>query len=138
MIRLSIKEYNILNNSDKKNIKNKTPRKHDERDIQIAVVAWIKKETNLCVIGNMNESMCTVWWRKILHDMGLVKGTSDLFFPANTLHHKGLWLELKTKKGRATTSQIQFIQERISEGYAGHIAYGYDEAIMIIRTHYGL
>lgn len=129
----------MLNPDDKTYNNNKKPRKHEERDIQIAVVSWIRKETNLSVIGNMNESMCTPWWRKILSAMGLVKGTSDLFLPLTTIHnHKGLWLELKTNKGRASPSQIQFIQDRIYDGYAGHIAYGYDDAIIIIRSHYGL
>lgn len=129
----------MLNDDEKISKSNKKPRKHEERDIQIAVVSWIRNETNLSVIGNMNESMCSPWWRKILSAMGLVKGTSDLFLPSTTIHnHKGLWLELKTKKGRPTPSQIQFIQDRVLDGYAGYIAYGYDESVLIIKKHYGI
>lgn len=85
-----------------------------------------------------NERRCSFIYGKLLKKMGVVKGFSDIFMPRGNNNFKGLFIELKAGKNKPTPSQIDFINKIILEGYAGHIAYGADEAISIIKSFYGL
>ena len=72
----------------------------------------------------------------ILKRMGVKPGVSDIFFPRSNHQFKGLWLELKVGKNKATEAQVKFIDEMIAEGYSGLVAYGFDEAILMIKSFY--
>lgn len=85
-----------------------------------------------------NEGKRSKWGGFRLKRIGLMPGAADYFLPQGNATKKGLFLEVKTLKGKATTAQKSFIQMVINEGYAGEIAYGLDAAINIIRNFYGL
>lgn len=120
---------------------------HPERIIQYNIVNWLRqKHPDIIFHANISEQKSTVAWRDIQNRMGFRKGVSDLFFPAgirlaeNPLQevYKGLWLELKTDKGKPTKEQEQFIDDMLKLGYAGFITYGYDDAESTIRWFYNL
>lgn len=87
-----------------------------------------------------NERKCSFAYGNLLKRMGVTKGISDIFMPRSNPNKtfKGLFIELKAGKNKPTPSQIEFINNIISEGYAGHVAYGADEAIAIIKAFYDL
>ena len=58
-------------------------------------------------------------------------GASDLFIPRATKNRHGMFLELKTLKGKLTRNQIKFIDDMNKEGYYALAAYGSDNAIAI-------
>ena len=70
--------------------------------------------------------------------MGVVAGFSDIFMPRGNAHFKGLFIELKVGKNKATPAQLDFINDMIAEGYQAMVAYGAEEAILMIRQFYGL
>jgi SAM-dependent MidA family methyltransferase len=112
---------------------------HPERIIQYNIVNWLRqKHPEIKFHANMIEQRSTPQWRAIQKRMGVRKGVSDLFFPAGNKIFKGLWLELKVENGIASNEQLQFINDMIEEGYAAHIAYGYDEAEIFIKNFYSL
>ena len=70
--------------------------------------------------------------------MGVVAGVSDCFFPRGNDTFKGMFLELKSTKGKPTTSQIDFLGAMMTEGYFTAITYGVDEPLLMIKNFYGL
>ena len=85
-----------------------------------------------------NERKCSFIYGQLLKKMGVVKGFSDIFMPRGNQNFKGLFIELKAGKNKPTPSQIDFLNKIILEGYAGHVAYGADEGIAIIKSFYDL
>ncbi len=65
-------------------------------------------------------------WRKGFPDL-------QLLVPSSRYH--GLFIELKTKKGRATPEQLQYISDLRSEGYAACLCYGFDAAKRCIEDY---
>ena len=65
-----------------------------------------------------------------LKKQGAKKGVSDLFLAYPTAHYAGLWIELKRndKKARLTKEQIDWLNNVRKVGYAGEVAYGFEEA----------
>lgn len=110
----------------------------DEDIEQIKVVEFVKQCTDLPVIHIANQRQTSPAHGRLLKRMGVRAGTADLFFPRSSHNRKGLWLELKTKGGKPTVLQLQFLDDMRAEGYAGKVCHGADEAIHIIKTFYGI
>ncbi len=106
---------------------------------QIQVSEYIKqKHPELVFIHIPNERDCTPQHGAILKKMGVLKGVSDIFMPKGNHTFKGLWIELKSKVGKPSTAQLDFLAKMIEEGYAAHVAYGSEECIKIIKNFYDL
>ena len=71
----------------------------------------------------------------ILKAEGNKRGTSDILIACSNCDFKGLWLEVKTKKGRATENQELFHEEMRGHGFCCHIGYGLDECKEIIEDY---
>lgn len=99
---------------------------------QIKVVEFVKQCTDLPVIHIANERITSAYAGAILKRMGVRAGCADLFFP----RQPALWIELKTKKGKLSLLQKEFLDEMRKEGYTAEVCYGADEAIKFIKSHY--
>lgn len=66
---------------------------------------------------------------------GYVKGTPDLaiYEPINKFH--GLFLEVKTKTGRATKEQLRWRHELNLRNYFAEIVYGFEDAKKVIDRY---
>jgi hypothetical protein len=103
---------------------------------QIQVREWVIQNTDLPFIHVANERLASPAMGSILKRMGVRSGVSDIFIPrANKTQH-GLFIELKVGVNKPTPSQLQFINEMIAEGYGAFVAYGSEEAILIIKQFY--
>lgn len=110
-----------------------------ETVIHIQIVEWLRQlHPDIPFIHVANERKTSPIHGLLLKRMGVRKGVSDLFLPKGNEHDKGLWLEIKTEKGKATEPQIEFIMEMQKLGYAGVIVHGFDQAIAIIQQFYGI
>lgn len=70
--------------------------------------------------------------------MGLRKGVSDFFIPLPMPEKgfHGLWIELKRSKGGKTTDeQYEWLERMIKMGYAGYVAHGWVHAAEIVRSY---
>lgn len=67
--------------------------------------------------------------------IGLRPGVSDFFIPVPVDPYHGLWLELKTVKGRLTVPQCEWIAKMKVRSYAAYVAYGWDEAKTITEEY---
>ena len=108
-----------------------------EQQFQLQV-ADFSRAHRLRMIHVPNEGKRTDYTGNLLKRMGMYPGFSDCFFPKGNKSFKGLFVELKVKPNKPTQHQLNFIEEMIQEGYAGHIAYSIDEAINIITLFYSL
>lgn len=109
-----------------------------EAQDQIALLEWIGlAHPNLLkyVISIPNERKTSQMNGYILKKMGLRPGASDLFI-FNAVHpYFGLFLEMKSKVGKASIAQLEFIELVNKSGYKGVICYGLDQAIEAIETY---
>ena len=127
----------------------------EEEKIQIMVCNWVKTNTDLPFIHIANERKCNPTRGKILKQMGVMPGVFDIFIPrgfdkliygclnppfngTKTHSFHGLWIELKSEKGKPSKSQLEFQEIIIKEKYKAEIAYGFNEAIEIIKECYGV
>lgn len=71
-----------------------------------------------------------------LKSEGLTPGTPDYFFRYPCGGYHGLWIEVKkTKGGKVSPEQINFIENARKEGYAAEIGYGWEECRQIVLDY---
>lgn len=105
---------------------------------QIKIVNWVRQCTNLPCIHIPNEGKRSTQQGSILKKMGLTAGVADLFFPRANHNSHGLWIEVKTLKGKPTEAQTLFINQMLDEGYEAKICYGFEDAIRTIKMHFNI
>ena len=103
---------------------------------QVKVVNWIRQCTTLPVIHVANERTCSPQYGALLKRMGVTPGVSDLFIPRAIKGYHGAWIELKTKTGKLSISQMDFLAKMNAEGYFAHCCYGSVDAIGVIANLY--
>lgn len=70
-----------------------------------------------------------------LKRMGVRPGVPDLLLPFPAGGWSGLWLEMKTEKGRPTPCQRDWIEYLRSVGYCAYVCHGAGEAINAIEAY---
>lgn len=110
----------------------------EETIIHIQITNWLRQKTNLRFYHFANEGKRGYVNSDLLQKMGLTAGVYDLFFPAGNEKFKGLWLEIKSSKGKLTPAQKKFGSDMIEEGYGVHETWSLDEAILIIKSFYSI
>ena len=110
-----------------------------EHDIQETVFAYChglpanldKRLSMLFVIAN------GAWKGRGRMEAGMVEsaGIPDLMLPVPVHSFHGLFLELKTAKGRPSAKQKAWQKKLRENGYASEIVYGADAAIDIIELY---
>lgn len=69
---------------------------------------------------------------------GLKKGFPDLCLPVARKGKHGLYIELKrTKGGRVSDSQREWLEKLAAEGYAVAVCYGWENAAETIKNYLG-
>ena len=110
--------------------------RQDELKIQIAVVNWIKSnfpEIRYCAsAGGMRTSLSVA---KKMKASGYVKGFPDLFLYHPTMTKNGLAIELKTKTGRPSVEQKQWLEDLNARGYHAAITRSFEETIELITDY---
>ncbi len=110
-----------------------------ETILHIQIVEWLRQlHPEIPFIHIANERQTSSIHGLLLKRMGVRAGVSDLFMPKGNAKFSGFWLEIKTDKGKPSVSQLEFIKEMESLGYAGLVCYGFDDCIDAIRDFYGI
>jgi len=105
---------------------------------QIQVIEYIKQCTSLPYFHIANQRQTSPAQGAKLKRMGVVAGVADLFLPRSNGINHGLFIELKSPGGKVSEEQRKFISRMILEGYAAHVCYSSEEAIQLIKTHFGI
>jgi len=129
-----------------------------EHQIQCAIVEWArvtdlhigkvdKAKVGDYLIKNANEGKRSFFVGKQMKKEGLTPGVSDLFFafPKNIGNYNmwigpssGLWLEVKSKKGKLSSSQKIWIERMVEIGYEAKVIRCVDEGIQAIKDYLGM
>lgn len=70
-----------------------------------------------------------------LKRLGVRPGVPDLFVPTANLPYHGLFLELKSKKGRLQPSQKDWLAYLEKQHYLCAAVYSFDEAIEVVNNY---
>lgn len=87
------------------------------------------------VVHIANEGKRSVAGGAILKRAGLRKGFPDLFVPVACKGYHGLFIEMKTKTGKATAEQIEWLRKLDTNGYFCAVCHGSDQAIELITKY---
>jgi hypothetical protein len=104
--------------------------KHEESKLQRMCVAWFRMQyadKAYCLFAIPNGGRRDKITAAIMKGEGVLAGVADLFLMVPNNNHHGLWLEMKTPKGRQSDSQKLFEQNAKSQGYDYRIARTLDE-----------
>lgn len=82
-----------------------------------------------------NESKRSASYGAKLKRMGLAPGFPDLFIPKAVNGAHGLFIELKTAKGKTSKEQKDWIMLLRSEGYTAYVCRGFDAAKKAIELY---
>jgi hypothetical protein len=111
-----------------------------EDAIHLAVMEWVNLHPSISpyVIHIPNEGKRSFSFGKKLKKMGMRAGVYDLFIaiPKNGYH--GMWLELKSRKGKLSKEQLQFCEDMGKQDYFPYVVYTIDDAIEIIKEYCGI
>ena len=70
-----------------------------------------------------------------LKKSGLRKGFPDLALLVPRGAYAGLFIEFKTKKGRPTAEQREYVEALKGQGYMATVCYGFEEARSFIESY---
>ena len=114
--------------------------KQTEHDEQVKVFAWAKLQSGKHPQLSMMFAIPNGGQRNIvtatkLKAEGVKSGVPDIFLavPSDTAH--GLFIEMKSAKGKASDNQKQWLSALSSNGYICAICYSFSDAQQIIMEY---
>lgn len=108
----------------------------DEASEQIAVVQYCALK-GIPVAHVPNEGKRSVVYGSRLKEMGLSCGFPDLVIPEPRKGYHGLFIEMKTRTGKATEDQKKWLSRLSKSGYLAALCHGFEEAREIIDEYFG-
>lgn len=119
--------------------------KHIESAYQTQVVEWSRWafKANPARYPHLEMLHCSLngvklsgTQAKIAKGQGMLSGVPDLFLPVPKNGFHGLFIEMKSDKGRVTENQHWFLTNAESLSYKTVICYSAKEAISAIQAYY--
>ena len=117
--------------------------KHLESAQQAQVVEWSRWAYKTGKYPMLNMLHCSLngvklsgTQAKIAKGQGMLSGVPDLFLPVPKNGFHGLFIEMKSEKGRVTENQHWFLTNADSVGYKTVVCYSAKEAISAIQAYY--
>lgn len=112
-------------------------RSKEETNNQIVTVKYCDT-IHLPIIHIPNEGKRSYATASVLKAMGLRKGFPDLFIPQAHGKYHGMFLEMKSKNGKISPEQSEWLSRLSLSGYAVKVAYSSTEAINAINKYINL
>ena len=117
--------------------------KHLESTHQAQVIEWSKWAYKTGKYPMLNMLHCSLngvklsaTQARIAKAQGMLSGVPDLLLPMKKNGHHGLYIEMKSEKGRLTENQQWFLSNAESLGYKTAVCYSAKEAIDAIESYY--
>lgn len=110
---------------------------------QAKVIAWAKRHEHIypylwllhCSLNGVKMTKAQAV-RAIAQ--GMKKGVADLFLPVKKGVFSGLYIEMKSEKGRTSIEQSKFLKAVSDNGYSAFVCYSAIQAIDKIKDYYSL
>lgn len=108
-----------------------------EQKLQTAIVKYIRLAyPHTLFTATMGGVKLNSWsQRNALKATGYLKGVADLLIFESKESYKGLFIEVKTDKGKMTKEQKEFQTNAIARGYLCICCKGFDETKNIIDDY---
>src|SRR5580698_8955954 len=108
-----------------------------EETIHKTVMEWVRLHPRLkgLVLHFPNEGRRTRRYGKLLNDMGMRAGVSDLFIAMGRHGYHGAWIELKSAGGRVSDEQHRFLYDMRQQNYFTVVCWSIEEAINTISWY---
>ena len=122
-------------------IKPRTKRNAQPEAIEHAkVIAWARaNERNYPYLQLLHCSLNGVKMTKAQAGraiaQGMLSGVPDLFLPVKSNYFNGLYIEMKSAKGRVGVEQSRFLKCAAENGYSVVVCYSAVDAINTIKAH---
>lgn len=117
---------------------NSGAKRHSESNEQIAAMDWLRSQHPKLALYTMhigNERKASYYAGYIMKRMGVLKGASDIFMAwPNGIYH-GLFIEVKSAIGKATPTQLAFIDRMNEVGYLAKLCYGAEQVINTMNEY---
>lgn len=82
-----------------------------------------------------NERKCSQITGRLLKLMGLKKGVPDLHLPVPRGKWHGLYIEMKTEKGKTSEAQDWWLLELQKQGYCCAVCHGWQDAVDVLEAY---
>lgn len=110
----------------------------EEHRIQSTCVRWFRlqyRTQSKLLFAIPNGGRRDIVTAAKMKEEGVVAGVADLFLaiPCNGYH--GLWIEMKTSKGRQQTTQKEFEKSVLEQGYQYKVCRSLNEFMNIIKEY---
>ncbi len=110
--------------------------RHNESLIQKSIVATIRMHPGCRELFAVpNGGFRNIRTAVRLKGEGVLAGVPDLFLPVPTKKHNGLFLEVKTQKGRLSPNQTTFINAMLGRGYEVKVVHSATEALDVVKEY---
>ena len=112
--------------------------KFAESNEQIAAMDWLRAKHPIVAEHTLhigNERKTSPYAGYIMKRMGVMKGASDLFIAWPREPYHGLFIEIKSEKGKPTQSQLDFMGRMTKVGYRTALCYGAEEVMATITEY---
>lgn len=105
-----------------------------EKEIHKTIIQWVSLYPKIrrLVMHFANEGKRSVGYGKLLKDLGLRPGVSDLFIAMARHGYHGAWIELKTPIGTLTKVQQEFLDDMKEQGYFTAVCRSIEDAMKVI------
>ncbi len=105
-----------------------------EESIQKTVMQWVNLNSKIkhLIFHFANEGKRSPRYGKLLKDLGLKAGVSDLFIAMGRHGFHGAWIELKSIKGIVSLDQKAFLNSMKAQGYFTAVCRSVDDTIRLI------
>ncbi len=113
-----------------------------ENALQAGCVKWFRMQypqriilsiPNGALLGGKNRYAVL----GMLKATGLLRGTPDLLIPEPKAHAHGLFIEIKTEKGKVEQHQFDLHDELEARGYVVDVCRSVDQFIFSVREYFG-
>ena len=105
-----------------------------ETQEQITVASWLRVN-NILFYHVPNEAKRSIGLARIEIAMGLQSGVPDICIPIARKGFHGLYIEMKSLKGKATENQLKWLKNLKEQGYQCYVCKGADIAIKAIQDY---
>lgn len=108
-----------------------------EETIHKTVMEWVRLNPNLkgLVIHIPNEGRRSARYGRVLKDMGMRPGVSDLFIAIQRHGYGGAWIELKSEHGILSELQSKFIEDMARQKYFTSVCRTIESTIDTIKWY---
>lgn len=114
-----------------------------EESIHLSLMEWIAinpltKPYKDFFLHYPSEGKRSPRYGKLMKDLGMRKGVSDLFIAIPRHGYGGAWIELKSACGNLKKEQKQFLEDMHQQNFFASACWSFDDAVKVIAWYFNI